>query len=290
MIPLLFLALAAAGAPAAAADGPTPQMERLLQDCDAHKFETVVNTTVDGKTHQSKVKLCGTKGQTDAAWVDTLKDAVAKVKANDKMASELRDQIATALDAEILRLAHSDSMALIANSAPAIAKPAPPPAIASLAPRPAPGAAAASSRPLAEDYGSLPPLPAPKAAIAASVAASSFLPSLPAPRMTLQCGSTDDPLAIDRCDMLESNTVLFVRADEPMPAGTSLRFVRRDDPRGEVQLAQLRTGQTARIPLPHRVCDGVVRSEVAIEVVRKSAKAGAAEQVVDRLGPYGLHC
>jgi hypothetical protein len=289
MIPLLFLALAATSAPAGA-DSPTPQMEKLLQDCDAHKFETVVNTTVDGKAHQSKVKLCGTRGQTDAAWVDTLKDAVAKVKANDKMPPELRDQIATALDAEILRLAHSDTMALIANSAPAIAKPAPPSGIASLAPRPTPGAAAVSSRPLADDYGSLPPLPAPKPALAAGAAVGSFLPSLPAPRMTLQCGSTDDPLAVDRCSMLESNTVLFIRADEPMPAGTSLRFVRRDDPRGDVQLAQLRTGQTVRIPLPHRVCDGVVRSEVAIEVVRKPAKNGAPEQVVDRLGPYGLHC
>ena len=288
MISLFFLALAAAGAPAAAGEAPTPQMEKLLQDCDAHKFETVGSTTVDGKPHQSKVKLCGTKGQTDAAWIVTLKDAVAKVKANGKMPAELRDQIATALDAELLRLAHTDSMALVTNSAPVIAKPAPSSTIASIAPRPTPGAGTGSGHALADDYGSLPPLPAPKAA--ASIAIGSAPPSLPAPRITLQCGSTDDPGAIDRCETLETNSVLFVRADEPMPAGTTLRFVRRDDPRGDVQLAQLRTGQTARIPLPHRVCDGVVRSEVAIEVVRKPAKAGGAEQVVDRLGPYGLRC
>ena len=288
MIPLLLLALAAAGAPAAAADGPTPQMERLLQDCDAHKFETVVNSTVDGAAHQSKVKLCGTKVQSDAAWIGTLKDAVAKVKANVKMSPELRDQIATALDAELLRLANTDSMALVTNSAPTITKPAASTSIASIAPRPTPGTAIGSGRALANDYGSLPTLPAPKAV--ASLAIGPAPPSLPAPRMTLQCGSIDNPGALDRCATLETSTVLFVRADEPMPAGTSLRFVRRDDPRGEIQLAQLRTGQTARIPLPHRVCDGVVRSEVAIEVVRKPAKAGAVEQVVDRLGPYGLRC
>src|SRR6478736_4235256 len=116
MIPLLFLAMAAYDAPpaAAASSAPTPQMEKLLQDCDAHKFETVVNVVVEGKPHQSKVKLCGTTGQTDAAWINTLKNAVAKVKANDKMAPEMREQIAGAIDLELARLGHPDSMALIA--------------------------------------------------------------------------------------------------------------------------------------------------------------------------------
>src|SRR6185295_3791925 len=77
MIPLFFLAMAAEAPAAAGSDAPTAKMEKLLQDCDAHKFETVVNTVVDGIPHQSKVKLCGTKGQTDAAWTVTLKDAVA---------------------------------------------------------------------------------------------------------------------------------------------------------------------------------------------------------------------
>src|ERR1041385_4198683 len=105
MIPLLLLAMAATGGPSASPStgAPTAQMQKMLQDCDAHKFETVVNSIVDGKPHQSKVKLCGTKGQNDAAWVNTLKDAVAKVKANDKMPAEIRDQIASALDAEIIR-------------------------------------------------------------------------------------------------------------------------------------------------------------------------------------------
>ena len=288
MIPLLLLAMAATDAPSQAdsAAAPTAKMERLLQDCDAHKFETVVNSVVDGKPHQSKVKLCGTKGQTDAAWVNTLKDAIAKVKANDKMPAEIRDQIASALDAEIFRLGTSGvNMALVVNSAPTIAMPAQGAAIASLAPRTTPGA----TRPLSQDYGNMPPLPEPKAVVATSLGIGSVLPSLPPPRMTLHCGSTDDPSIFESCGIMRTDTILLVRADEQLPAGTSLRFVRRDDPRGQVALAALRSGQTARIPLPHRVCDGVVRSEVQIEVLRKPNSSGA-EQVVDTLGPYNLRC
>ena len=289
MIPLFFLAMAASEPPAAAEETPA-EMDKILQDCDAHKFETTVMAVVDGKPHQSKVKLCGTSGQSDAAWIDTLKDAMAKVKANQKMPQELRDQIASALDLELARLGHGDAMSLIANSAPSIAKrpPAPAPGIAALAPRATADVSSASSRPLAQDYGSLPPLPTPKPAVAASAAVSALLPSLPAPRMTIRCGSTENPNALDPCSTLRTDTVLLVEADEQMPAGTSLRFVRRDDPRAEISLAGLRSGQTARILLPSKVCDGVVRSEVNIEVLRKPANA--AEQVVDTRGPYDLHC
>jgi len=288
MIPLLFLAVVASDPPPAVAGSavPTAEIEKLLQDCGTHKFETVVNTIVDGKPHSSKVKLCGTKGQSDAAWINTLRDAVAKVKANAKMPPEIREQIAGAIDLELARLGHPDDMALIANSAPSIAKTPPVNSMASLAPRSAP----ASSRPLTEDYGSLPPLPAPKALVATSSAIGTILPSLPAPRMTIRCGSTDDPGAIDPCRTLSTNTVLLIQADEQLPTGTSLRFVRREDPRGQVALAAMRSGQTARIPLPHRVCDGVVRSEVRIEVTRKPPSGNAAEQVVDTLGPYTLRC
>jgi hypothetical protein len=289
MIPLLLLAMAASGAPSAAApsDAATPEMQKLLQDCDAHKFETVVNSMVDGQPHQSKVKLCGTKGQSDAAWINTLKDAVAKVKANDKMPAEIRDQIASALDAELLRLEHSGSMALVANSAPTIAKPATSTAIASLAPRAMPGSG--SVRPLSQDYGSLPPLPAPKAAEAASAAISSVLPSLPPPRMQIRCSTTDDPKDLATCSSLYTNSLLTVRADEAF-ADTSLRFTRRGNERAEVQLAQMQAGQSKRIALPPRVCQGVARSEVEIEVVRHPKGPNDAGMVVDTLGPYDLRC
>src|SRR6266550_4687427 len=191
MIPLLFLALAsAAPAPStAAADAPTPEMAKLLQDCDAHKFETVVEVMIDGKPHRSKVKLCGTSGQTDAAWVNTLKDAIAKVKANDQMSPDMRGQIVTAMDAELARLGHADTLALV-KSGSIVAKPATP-----------------STR--------LPPLPAPKPMVASAGIIGSALPSLPAPRMTIQCATTDDPNNFSACGTLSFNSVLMVRADEP---------------------------------------------------------------------------
>ena len=45
---------AAANAPAepAATDGASSQVEKLLQNCDAHRFETVVNAVVDGQPHK----------------------------------------------------------------------------------------------------------------------------------------------------------------------------------------------------------------------------------------------
>ena len=290
MIPLFLLAFAASEAPdaTAAPDAPPAEMQKLLQDCDAHKFETVVNTIVDGKPHQSKVKLCGTKGQSDAAWLNTLKDAVGKVKANDKMPAETREQIAAALDAELARLGHADSMALIAKSAPSIAKPAPATTIASLAPRATPSGSGAG-RSLSEEYGGLPPLPAPKAVVATSAAIGSVLPSLPPPRMTIRCSTTDDPKDLQSCRTLYANSLLTVRADETF-GDTSLRFSRRGNERAEIQLVQMPVGQSTRFSLPPRVCQGVARSEVEIEVVRHPKGKNDAGQVVDRLGPYDLRC
>ena len=287
MIPLLFLAMAAADPPAATNEAPRAEMEKLLQDCDAHKFETVVNVMVDGKPHQSKVKLCGTKGQSGAAWVDTLKDAIAKIKANDKMPAETRAQIVAAMDAELQKLGHPDAFALIKDSAPSIKpKAALPPARLDI---PVRTATAGSSRPIASDYGSLPPLPAPKPA-AQPGAFTAFTPALPPPRMTIQCGTTDDPNYFTACQSLRVNSLLMIEAEEQLPAGTSLRFMRRGDDRGQVELAQLRSGQKTRIQLPQKVCNGVVRSEVEIEVLRTPVGGKTGEQVVDSLGPYDLRC
>src|SRR4030095_9173585 len=100
MMIALLLGLAAVQANAA----PPPEAEALIANCNAHKFETTVKKVVDGKPRKSQVKLCGKAGQSDAAWVFTLKDAVAKVAANDKMPGDVRVQISTALDAEIERI------------------------------------------------------------------------------------------------------------------------------------------------------------------------------------------
>src|SRR5690348_20165 len=80
---------AAAAAPAKKsappADAPNAAVKQLLDNCDAHKFETTVDAVVDGEPHRSKVKLCGKDGQSDADWIGTLKDAIAKLEANKDM-------------------------------------------------------------------------------------------------------------------------------------------------------------------------------------------------------------
>ena len=58
---MLLVALALAGAPVTASkekaqpDSPPAQMQKLLENCDAHKFETVIEMTVAGQTKRSRV-------------------------------------------------------------------------------------------------------------------------------------------------------------------------------------------------------------------------------------------
>src|SRR5437762_90137 len=101
---LLALAMTAAPAAAAAKEAPPVQMQKLLQSCDAHKFETIVEVAGAGEVRHSRVKLCGTEGQSDADWIKTLEDAVAKTSVNLQMPAPVRDQIVSALRAEIGRL------------------------------------------------------------------------------------------------------------------------------------------------------------------------------------------
>ena len=54
--------------------------------------------------------------------------------------------------------------------------------------------------------------------------------------------------------------------------GTSLRFLRRGDDRGEIELALLRRGQSRRFGLPPRLCAGVAGSRVEIQIVRAARR------------------
>ena len=82
---LLLAILALMTTPPADA-APSREMQSLLQNCDAHKFEALIELVgPDGQPKHSRMKLCGTTGQSDADWVRTLKDAVAKTKANVTM-------------------------------------------------------------------------------------------------------------------------------------------------------------------------------------------------------------
>ena len=95
-------AVPSSGAADEAAAAPAPELKALADSCSAHKFETIV--TIEGRRRGSKVKICGEPGQTDADWLNTLRDSVRKTEADAAMAPALRSQIVTALKAEIARL------------------------------------------------------------------------------------------------------------------------------------------------------------------------------------------
>ena len=283
MIAWMFL-LAAAAAAAPGTTSAAKATETLAASCLDRKFETTVRVTgLDGKPRASRVKLCGKPGQSDAEWVGTLKDAADKVVRDPKMSQSAKDQVITALNAEIARLApaaEATPQAAPLLAAPSIVAPV-------VAPPPAP-LAAAPGPDRAPQYSTYAPLPAARPAVAsATMAAGPAAPTLPAPQISFRCTATSTIAADGPCDLLEREMLLTVRADENVPGGTSLRFLRRGDNRAEVALATLRRGQSQRFTLPPRVCQGVSGSRVEIQVLR-TARGGP--QVVDTRGPFELRC
>jgi hypothetical protein len=281
VLALLLAGQAASGG--AGSDAQTDAEAAVIANCDAHKFETTVHTVVSGKMRSSRVRLCGKVGQTDAAWLRTLKDAIDKVAMNGSMSAEAKDQVITALNLEIAKVSTGGG-----TSPPQAINLTPP-----LAPGPASAVGEAVGAPITGpslggpvEYSVLPPFPAPKPA-ASAVVAGALIPSLPAPRMTFRCLATNALNAEGPCDLLERDTLFMVHADEDLPGGTSLRFLRRGDDRAEVELAQLKRGQTQRFILPARVCQGVAGSRVEIQIVRATK---GAPQVVATNGPFELRC
>lgn len=261
---------------------PDKAVQELVQSCEAHKFETIVQLPGDdGKPHASKVKLCGNQGQSDADWIGTLKDAVKKAKASPDMPKAAKDQIVTAINAEIDRLITLDASRVtetVSVQAPAPASPL-------------------SDAPLERDYSSLPPLPPPSEAAPPAIllppssqligarpegvkrtAQTPFPRSPVASSLTLRCASPGDPDRTDACDIIEPSTLLVLRADAILPTGTQLQFVRRGALHGELSVPALRQGQSTTLRLPGEVCAGVTRSRLVIE-----ANGGS-------LGEYELRC
>lgn len=284
-IGLIAIAAAAGAAPkrltpARPTPAPDKAVEALVQSCEAHRFETVIQLTgEDGKPHPSKVKLCGKQGQSDGDWIRTLKDAVKKATESPDMPKTAKDQIVTAINTEIDRLNALDA-ARVAETG-----------VVEAPIRPSPDA------PLARDYSSLPPLPAPGAIAAPTIvlppsdqaggsktgkvgrAASPLsLAAMGVSNMSLRCASPGDPDRADACDIIEPSTLLVIRADAALPAGTELRFVRRGALHGELAVPALLRGQSATLRVPADVCAGVARSRVAIE-----ANGGT-------IGEYELRC
>lgn len=279
-MPLIFALALAAAAPTASQ--PPGDAQKLLKDCSAHRFETTINLVVDGKPRQSKVKMCGIPGQTDAQWIVTLKDAVAKVEANLTMPAGVKSQIVNAVNAEILRV--TSGMGSAAPSTALINAPA----------LPVPRKSPATSVP---QYSPLPPFPPPPPAekaiaLGAAGRASAAVPyvaPLPRPRLSFTCFNPGDLATDAPCLTIDRDTIISVRAGEPLK-DTLLRFVRDGDERADVALPPLGRGRAARIALPREVCAHVVGGSLSIRIVRGPAGKPDFAQVVGTEGPYILRC
>jgi hypothetical protein len=276
----LLLAAAAGAAPQASKPAEPEAAKQLMESCDAHKFETVVKAVIDGEPRQSKVRLCGKEGQSDADWIVTLKDAIDKLNANKEMAPEVRNQIVTAINKEIARLESGSSEQALSEPPPPRAKPQ-------------------TTATLADQYSSLPPLPTtppPPPHVMAPVAmghAAKWAGSVPAvaapiatgpaPKLTFACYAPGDLAGDAPCTGFQRETVLTVRAREDLRKGLELQFARNGEARATVDLAQLGRGKSMRIPLPADVCRGVGDGRLDQQIVDGG-------YVVASDGPYSLRC
>ena len=244
-----------------AADAAGPDLKALADSCDARKFETLV--VVDGSGRGKKVKICGKPGQSDAEWLVTLKDSARKIEADPQMAQAVKDQILVALKPEIENLERSST---VPTTVP----------VATIA-------IANTPVSLPEDtprYSSVPALPAPKPRAAAGKLAAAA-PPVARPRLTLRCALPRETFAA--CARLERESQLLIRADEDLPATASLRFLRGGETRADVQLGALKKGESLREKLPGRVCAGVLRGKVEVQILNKG-------QVAETRGPFALYC
>lgn len=203
--------------------------------------------------HQTKVTLCSDQGATTDKVVSMLEDAAAKI-AGSGIAENRRTALVEQIKAKIAEL-H------------ATAAPAAQPAIET------------SAKPLLSDElaGSAEEI----APVIAPVPVTA--PPPPAkPRLTLLCTDPGQRMAVP-CIELNRDTVLTVRSDEALEAGIALRFLRQGDARAEIALGSLRDGQYIPLRIPQPVCSGLLNSKVEIQIIRGGA-------VVDKHGPYALHC
>jgi hypothetical protein len=294
---LAMLVLGAASAAAAAGQDPPESTEpnkdvqQLLQNCDAHKFETTVEAVVDGHPDKKRVKLCGKDGQSDADWIGTLKDAIVKLEANPKMDPGVRQQIVKAINAEIARIEMTAGTAMPkarnreASAARSIssdysalpplpATPPPPPSVL------APAASAGMESAPSDQPVQVAPIAAAPVATAAGVAA---LPVGPAPKLRFDCDSPAELGGPAPCAGFSRDTLLTIRAQDNLPPGVTIRFLRNGEKRAEVELAEMKRGKSLRIALPRAVCAGVGDGSLDLKIVQNGA-------VVKSDGPYALRC
>ena len=276
---------------------------QIIQNCNAHKFETLVTAVVDGQPEQKRIKLCGVDGQTDADWIGTLNDAIKKIEADQQMAPAVRNQIVTAIRSEVARLKIAALLPpprsrgtevgaasvppRLSNDYPAL--PPIPPATAQTQPARPPVSPELPANPDRREFAELPPLPAqPTAPLVSPAVSSAASVELAAPRLKFGCDTPDDFASDAPCALFERGTVLIVQAAADVPGGTRLEFVRNNEVRADVPLDGLRGGGSLRVALPEKVCRGFTNGKLELRVVHGEGGGGGQQLSLD--GPYNLNC
>ncbi len=240
---------------------PPAELKALAESCAAHKFEAMV--VVEGRRRPINVKICGKEGQSGADWLVTLRDSLEKTEGNEDLEQPVREQIVAALKTEISRL---ESVAAAAAAPTAtIAVTREPVRVPEAVPQ----------------YSNVPPLPAPSPRLAAGSLSNASAASIVTPRLSIRCALPRETFAA--CARLERETLLVIRADEDLAAGTVVRFLRGGDARAELDVGTLKKGGSLREKLPGRVCSGVLRGKVEVQILSKG-------RVAETLGPYPLYC
>lgn len=283
ILPLLVV-LAAAQAPAALSPAPRP-----AQDCNAHKFDTVVSAEVDGKMQSKRLRLCGEIGQSDAEWLETLEDSIAKLDASDTIAKPMREAMKTSLAVEIVRLKAS------APPAPALATaPVPPPPLGSAAPVTGeitlkPRAAPPKAGTGLAGYNGLPPLPEPIHVKPGEAAAFVPPPPIARPKLDIECFNSS-LLTEGPCDELDRDGIVIVRAQESVGRGVALLFMVNGKERSDIDLSGMRKGQRRNLAMPEDVCRGTVGGRLELRVMVTPQGGKYSPQRAESIGPLLLRC
>ena len=283
---LAVAALLTSGGPALAQDAGTKPPEKsvegatadrvaLVNDCSGHKFETTVE--IDPVQHRSShIKLCAKPGATDADWVNTLESAIAQLETRP-MPAAARDQVIAQLQAEIAAVTKPGGAPIGAPSGTGVAA-------FNLGKNMIAGPDLEPQAPF--ETSTLPSLIAVKAKPGTPGAKTGpvVLPVKPM-HATLRCLERGETGKGATCDFFERTTLLSLTAVDGLEQGATIRFLRKGEDQGTVDLPATASGQSRRVPLPSAICRGLSYSKVEILLIHPGETRTAA-----RFGPYGLRC
>ena len=250
-------------------EGATPDRVKLVDSCGGHKFESLVE--IDPVRHRTtRIKLCSKPGASDADWVKTLDSAIIQIEQRN-MPPAAKDKLIAELKAEMSNYAPTSSIAR--NSTTNV------PSL-DFGKRLVIDAAPEPEVPFQTSI--VPPLPDIKARRAIAISASAPVKAI---RATVRCLERGESGKGNTCDYLGKNSILVLTAIGGLEQGGSLRFLRKGEDWGTVDLEATPSGQSRRVALPAGICKRLAQSKVEILMM-----ASGSTSVGGKLGPYPLRC